>query len=124
MKQKMQRISATDPHQFWKNRWSGCRKTFQLLGSAFNSNKDTWYAIQIDGKNGWIFGPLVSVVNPKEIDVSKIGTKVTFNPIETTAYSGPSILFTKKELNKKDTQYSIIGVALNHEGKLGFKSTG
>ena len=96
-------------------------KTFQLSGSAFNANKDTWYAIQIDGKSGWIFGQLVTVVNPKELDISKIGTKITLNALDTAAYSGPSVRFTKVEIAKKEIQYTIVGVAVNHEGEAWFQ---
>ncbi len=96
-------------------------RTFQLSGSAFNANKDTWYAIQIDGKNGWIFGQLVTVVNPKELDISKIGTKITLNAIDTVAYSGPSVRFSKVEIPKKEIQYTIVGVAVNHEGEAWFQ---
>jgi len=96
-------------------------KTFQLLGSAFNANKDTWYAIQIEGKNGWIFGQLVTIVNPKEIDVSKIGTKITLNAANTAAYSGPSNQFTRKDIPKKDIEFTIIGVAVNHTAEAWFQ---
>lgn len=96
-------------------------KTFQLLGSAFNANKDTWYAIQIEGKNGWIFGQLVTIVNPKEIDVSKIGTKITLNAANTAAYSGPTNQFARKDIPKKDTEFTIIGVAVNHSAEAWYQ---
>jgi len=96
-------------------------RTFQLVGSAYNMNKDTWYAIQIDGKNGWIFGQLVNVVNPKELDVSKIGTKITLQSLDTSAYTGPSVQFPKVTIPKKENQFTIVGVAINHEAEAWFQ---
>ena len=97
---------------------------FTIQGTAFNSNKDMWYAVTISGKTGWILSKLTKVSAKEEIDLSKIGTKIQ---LESTAiidiYKGPSTSFPKKgAIEAKSGIGEITGVAKNHTGELWYSA--
>lgn len=95
---------------------------FTIQGMAYNSNKDTWFAVVISGKSGWILSRLTRVSSKNEIDLSKIGTKIQLEPAaQIDVYKGPSSSFPKKgTLDEKLGMSEITGVAKNHTGELWY----
>lgn len=95
---------------------------FVILGHAFNSNKDTWYAVKIQEKKGWIISTQTKVSKKEEIDLSKIGTKIEIEKSTTLdIFKGPDKSFPKKgTLNEKDSSFLITGIAKNHNGEVWY----
>lgn len=95
-----------------------------ILGSAYTSSKEYWFAIQFQNKNGWVLSSLISETFKTElVKIDKIGLIFTLpQNINIDVYDGPDKNHNRKgSIDSKFGSIQIVGVAQNHNKESWFQ---